>query len=131
MCARTCTLLLHAAPCLSAIASFHPPLLQADADAAQKQAARQAGERDGEAERAGKEAARARRLEEQLQDAQQRLERLRQQNISPASADQELQVRFSGWVVGSSRSSCATRSSTWSGCARRTSRVLVLIRSCR
>lgn len=47
--------------------SVAPPRLQAEAEAAKKDATRLAGEREGETERAQKEGARARRLEEQLQ----------------------------------------------------------------
>ena len=66
--------------------------VQADAEATQAEAARRVAERDAEADRAQKEAARARRLEDQLLDAQQRLERLRQQASTPGAADNELQV---------------------------------------
>ncbi|PSC73290.1 E3 ubiquitin-ligase BRE1-like 2 isoform A [Micractinium conductrix] len=65
---------------------------RADAEATQAEAARRVAERDAEADRAQKEAARARHLEDQLLDAQQRLERLRQQASTPGAADNELQA---------------------------------------
>ncbi|PRW61074.1 E3 ubiquitin- ligase BRE1-like 2 [Chlorella sorokiniana] len=68
---------------------------RADAEAAQKEATRLGAERNAEAEKAQKDGARLRRMEEQLQDAQQRLERIRQQNASPAAVDTELQAECS------------------------------------